>query len=97
MGLVSRCGSVLVVVEPQRLLARVALALGIGLVAAHPGEGATVELDLDPAVDAAEIAGRPVPLLVGAGLGHGTGLAVGESVQQENQPALANVQKCVES
>ena len=59
--------AVLVVVEPQRLLAGVAGAGGVGLVAAHPLEGPTVvtaEAHLDPAVDRAEDARGLVPLVV---------------------------------
>ena len=55
---------VLVVVEPQRLLAGVALRAGMGLVAADPLEAPAVlaaEADLDAAVALAEDARRLLP------------------------------------
>ena len=57
--------AVLVVVEPQCLLARVALRRGMGLVAADPFEAAAVdsaESDLDAAVALAQDAGGRFPL-----------------------------------
>ena len=57
---------VLVVVEAQRLLARVALRSGMRLVAADPLEATPVEPHLDPAVDAAQDAGGLVPLVAHA-------------------------------
>ena len=52
----------LVVVEPLRLLAGVALRPGVRAIAANAGDVPAVDLDLDAAVDAAEDAGGPVPL-----------------------------------
>ncbi len=67
--------AVLVVVEAERLLTRVALAGRVRLVAADPLDRRSVELDLDPAVDRAQDARRLVPLVAHDG-----------SVQQTNQP-----------
>ena len=61
--------AVLVVVEAQRLLARVALRRRVGLVAADPLEAAAVvaaEAHLDAAVALAQDARRGVPLGPGA-------------------------------
>ena len=55
--------SVLVVVEPLRLLTRVAARPGMGAVAADTGNVPVVELHLDPAVDAAQDARRLSPLV----------------------------------
>ncbi|MBB4661263.1 hypothetical protein BDZ31_000836 [Conexibacter arvalis] len=58
--------AVLVVVEPQRLVAGVTLRGGVGAVAADAREAAAVELHLDPAVALAEDARAlpPGPLLL---------------------------------
>jgi len=68
---------VLVVVEPQRLLARVPLRRGVGLVAADAHHRRPVGAHLDAAVDRAEDAGGLVPVHVARGsrwmavVGHG--------------------------
>src|SRR5207253_10155758 len=56
--------AVLVVVEPQRLLARVALRGRVLLVSPDADEAAVLDLHLDPAVDRTEDAGRLVPAVV---------------------------------
>ena len=54
--------AVLVMVEPQRLVARISLRGGMGLVAADPGKTPVVELHLDAAVALAEDARGLMPL-----------------------------------
>jgi hypothetical protein len=54
--------AVLVVIEPVRLLARVAARRRMALVAAHPHQVAGVELDLEAAVALAQDAGRSLPV-----------------------------------
>ena len=53
--------AVLVVVDAQTLLARVALRRRVGLVAAHPRDRRPVDADLEPAVHRAQNACGPVP------------------------------------
>jgi len=65
----------LVVVEPQRLLAGVALGARMRLVAADLGQSPPFDLHLDPAVALAQDAGALLPGSVGGRLGHGASSA----------------------
>ena len=83
---------VLVVIQPQRLVAGIALRGGMVLVAADLGEVAAVELHDDAAVALAEDARGGLPVLRSSGLSGHRGFLSGSSAAEIAQLAVHEVE-----